>query len=33
MNKFVEDILAFAGLIGLGFVIMMWGAIAQAIAG
>jgi|SaaInl1SG_22_DNA_1037389.scaffolds.fasta_scaffold124306_1 hypothetical protein len=32
MNKFVEDILAFVGLIGFGVVIMMWGAIAQAIA-
>jgi len=31
--KMLEDILAFATLIGLGYVILVWGTIAQAIAG
>ncbi len=31
--KILEDILAFATLIGLGYVILVWGSIAQAIAG
>lgn len=31
--KLVEDILAFATLIGLGYVILVWGTIVQAVAG
>lgn len=33
MKKLVEDVAAFITLIGIGAVVLMWGAIAQAIAG
>jgi hypothetical protein len=33
MKEIVEDVLAFATLAGLGFVILMWGAIVEAMAG
>jgi hypothetical protein len=33
MRKLMEDVAAFITLVGLGAVVLMWGAIAQAIAG
>lgn len=33
MRRLVEDVLAFATLVGLGAVILMWGAIGQVLAG
>lgn len=33
MREIFEDVLAFVTLVGLGFVILMWGAIVEAMAG